>query len=641
MTLQHTNTPSGGTSPGHGLAPRGGLRVWQGLLLASLCAIAAVCVHLMWQLKAPPLIDMQQWLGYATLLALAGAAPLGFTWAQRRWSRSEPNAVVAHRPVWLSPVAAVAVLLVGLTALALVTQRLANDTVLRSVGHRLQAVSTLKATLIGAWMESETGDIRVWTGSPEFAKHLAEWRHGGMHEPVSRQHLIEYLNRISKTGHYTEIGLRDAATGELLLSTTGDADTASVRNAAVAAASAALPLLEDFHSDAEAHNEVFYLGFFSAIPGEGRGLVVHVGLDPEHELFPLIEQWPGDTDTAEALLLRREADSMLVVNDSRRGRPTRHISTRTPGSIGTAMARGDTGLLRGTDDRGKKVLAFVRPVEGTSWLLAAKLDDAEAFAELNHIVALTTAVAAALLLLGAWRWVETRRLSALERQVQLEREDHARRLSEVSRRVVSAQEEERRRLAVELHDRTGGNLAAIDLNLKSIEKLVQPPGQGEHDVLRDTRDLLADTIVSIREFCGDLRPAVLDHAGLAHALKVCVVQFAQRTGVTAHFDDQCFSGRLAPDVEAVLYRISQEALLNCAKHAQARHVHVTLARTGNHVSLMINDDGVGFNPAPAGSGAIPSGSGLLNMRERAAFMGGSLLIESAPGQGTRITVRVG
>lgn len=621
--------------------PRGALRLWQGLLLASLCAIAAVCAHLLRQLKATPPIALQQWLGYAAALVLAGAAPLVFTWALRRWSRLGAVASEAPRPVWLSPVAAMAVLLVGLTALALITHRLAYDTVLRSVGHRLQAVATLKASLIGAWMESEIGDIRVWTGSPEFTKLLDDWRRAGVHDTASRQHLLEYLQRISKTGHYTEIGLRNAVTGELLLTTTGDADTATVRHAAVSAATAATPVLEDFHSEAEVRHPAFYLGFFSAVHSDGQSLVVHVGLDPGHELFPLIEQWPGDTDTAEALLLRQEAGSMLVVNDARAGRPTRRISTLNPGSIGMAMARGDNGLLRGADDRDRTVVAFVRPVEGTSWLLAAKLDDAEAFAEFNRIVGLIAAFAAALLLLGAWRWVETRSLTALEKQVQREREEHAQRLSEVSRRVVSAQEEERRRLAVELHDRTGGNLAAIDLNLKSIERLVPPPGQGQHDVLRDTRDLLNDTIVSIRDFCGDLRPAVLDHAGLAYALKVCVAQFAQRTGVAAHFDDEGYSGRLAPDVEAVLYRISQEALLNCAKHAQARHVRVTLARTGEHVRLSIGDDGVGFTHARHGNGAIPTGSGLLNMRERAAFMGGSLLIDSAPGQGTHITVEVG
>lgn len=546
----------------------------------------------------------------------------------------------APRPLWLSPVAAVAVLLVGLTVLALLTHRLASDTVLRSVGHRLQAVATLKASLVGAWMESESGDIRVWTGSPEFTRLLDGWR-SNPHDTSQRQSLLDHLHRVSITGHYTEIGLRDAATGELLLSTTGDADTASVRRAAVAAASADLPVLEDFHSEPEARHGLFYVGFFSAIAGPDRGLVVHVGLDPEHELFPLIEQWPGDTDTAEALLLRREADAMRVVNDSRAGRPSRLISTRAPGAIGTAMARGETGLLHGTDDHGLSVLAFVRPVEGTSWLLAAKLDEAEAYAELDRIVALTAAIAAALLLFGAWHWVETRKFTALEAQVRHEREAHARRLSEVSRQVVSAQEEERRRLAVDLHDRTGGNLAAIALNLKSIEKRLPPVGEGEHDVLRDTRELLADTIVSIREFCGDLRPAVLDHAGLASALRVCVAQFAQRSGVTAQFDDHEFSGRLAPDVEAVLYRISQEALLNCAKHARASTVQVTLARSGGCVSLSICDNGVGFNPAPQGQASIPCGSGLLNMRERAAFMGGSLRIESAPGQGTRIAVQVG
>jgi signal transduction histidine kinase len=95
--------------------------------------------------------------------------------------------------------------------------------------------------------------------------------------------------------------------------------------------------------------------------------------------------------------------------------------------------------------------------------------------------------------------------------------------------------------------------------------------------------------------------------------------------------------RLAPDVETTLYRIAQEALNNAAKYSRARRIEVILERRADAVRLVIEDDGIGFD---AGGDANGRGFGLIGMRERAALVGGSLEIESAPGQGTTVFVRV-
>jgi signal transduction histidine kinase len=626
--------------------PRGTVRVWYGLVVTALCAIAVIVVRLLWHAEYDSSVAGTPWPAYAAVLAVAGAVPYAVTLLMRRLLGPAVEATAGRRPAWLSPAVACAVLSIGLTALALVTYRLGSNSVLRSARHRLEAVATLKATLIGEWMESESSDIRVWTASPEFTRLVEDWQHGGPQDAAVRERLLNYLRRISQTGHYVEVGLRDPTTGALLLTTTSDADTPEIRREALAAASASLPVLEDFHRDTDGKDGAsIYLGFFSAVTLAGTGirLVVHAGINPDHELFPYIEQWPGDTGTAEVLLLRREGDAMVVVNDSRvrrLGLAARRIDIRSPRHIGAALAPGKAGFFRGDDDRDRAVLTYAEPVSGTQWLLAAKLDEDEAFAELNRIAGLTATIAAALLVLGAWRWVEARRLATLERQVQLERQDHAERLSTLSRRIVSVQEDERRRLAVELHDRTGANLAAIKMNLKSIAKRV-PIRHADDDLLKDTSDLLADTVVSIREFCGDLRPAVLDYAGLADALNVCVAQFARRTGIAAQLDHSAYAGRIPPDTESVLYRITQEALLNCAKHSNAGHVRVRLARDADRVTLVIEDDGDGFVPEHVGHTGQASGSGLLNIRERVAFAGGRLGIDAAPGRGTRITVQIG
>ena len=158
------------------------------------------------------------------------------------------------------------------------------------------------------------------------------------------------------------------------------------------------------------------------------------------------------------------------------------------------------------------------------------------------------------------------------------------------------------------------------------------------ELLREARELLADTIVSIREFCADLRPALLDYAGLVAALEGSAQQFSRRTGVPVHVAHEKFAARVAPEMESLLFRIAQEALTNCAKHAQAGSVQVRLENSGGHCRLTVTDDGVGFDPSTLGKDGHPAGQGLLNMRERAEFAGGKFSVFSGLGKGTRIKV---
>jgi signal transduction histidine kinase len=207
--------------------------------------------------------------------------------------------------------------------------------------------------------------------------------------------------------------------------------------------------------------------------------------------------------------------------------------------------------------------------------------------------------------------------------------------------MVAAQEEERQRWSAELHDRTGANLAAINMNLKAIAKAIPQPDAEDHELLTETSALIGDTIVSIRDFCNALRPALLEYAGLVPALQDAADRFARHAGVQMRFDHAAFEGRCDAETELMLFRITQEALLNCAKHAQARHVTIVLSGTPQRLALRIEDDGLGFDTNLVSAGRPGIGHGLLNMRERALFAGGTLAIESAPGEGTRVVVVVG
>jgi signal transduction histidine kinase len=206
-------------------------------------------------------------------------------------------------------------------------------------------------------------------------------------------------------------------------------------------------------------------------------------------------------------------------------------------------------------------------------------------------------------------------------------------------RLVSAQEEERRRIARDIHDQLGQQITALRMNLEVLTSRTQPNDEVARQLVRTQRlaeelDRMADALI------WDLRPAALDHLGLVAALERLVRQWSERFDVAAEFDAAAIGAlRLPPDVEVNLYRIAQEALHNVAKHAEATRVAVCLQRTDGHLVLAIEDDGRGFvvNGQPRdGQG----GFGLLNMRERAALVGGSIDIESVPAQGTTVLTRV-
>jgi len=224
------------------------------------------------------------------------------------------------------------------------------------------------------------------------------------------------------------------------------------------------------------------------------------------------------------------------------------------------------------------------------------------------------------------------------KKLEMERAEAEQRFRILSNRLMEVQEAERRQLSAELHDRTSPQLAAIQINLTMLSTLLR--AQETEDikaVLDDTVHLIDDTTVGIREISSNLRPTVLDDAGLLPALAAYAQQFTQRTGIVVQLHTHAASGTLSPAVESSLFRIVQEALTNCVKHAKATQVTIEL-RTGGaqQMSLTVADNGIGFDADVQSS----RGLGLLTMRERAEFMGGCFTLASAPGQGTRITVVV-
>jgi signal transduction histidine kinase len=201
-------------------------------------------------------------------------------------------------------------------------------------------------------------------------------------------------------------------------------------------------------------------------------------------------------------------------------------------------------------------------------------------------------------------------------------------------RVVAAQELERRRLARELHDETGQALTSILLALSGIED--SPDAASLHAAVGEVRELVRATLQDVRRLAVELRPSALDDFGLVPALERLLDGFAEQTGVAVEFEPALPGVRLPPEVETALYRIVQEALTNVVKHAEAGRVSVVLTRKPDSVSVVVEDDGVGFEPERAREGGL----GLLGMRERVALLGGRLTIESRPGAGTTFVAEV-
>ena len=209
-------------------------------------------------------------------------------------------------------------------------------------------------------------------------------------------------------------------------------------------------------------------------------------------------------------------------------------------------------------------------------------------------------------------------------------------LADQLHQVVEAQETERQRIARELHDATGQALTAISLGLRGMELQLER-GTADSAVLtsqvREVKSFSTNALGELRQIISDLRPPILDDMGLAATLKWYVQGFEERRGIAGTFLLEGEPLRLPSEFETVLFRIAQEALTNVAKHAGASEVTVMLRFVPGTVCLLIEDNGRGFDAqARVGVG----GWGLLGMKERASLLGGQCLIDSKPGQGTRV-----
>jgi signal transduction histidine kinase len=221
------------------------------------------------------------------------------------------------------------------------------------------------------------------------------------------------------------------------------------------------------------------------------------------------------------------------------------------------------------------------------------------------------------------------------KRIELELASSREHLRELSAHLESVREEEKARIAREVHDELGQMLTVLKLETSMCELAYAQLDPGLNERLNSMKRLIAQLFQLVRDVATALRPPILD-AGIASAIEWQARRFEARTQIPCLVQVPENLPVLS-DAKAIgLFRILQEALTNVMRHAQAHTVELTLALEGDELCLTVSDDGVGF----VASSGRPTSFGVVGMRERVLIMGGQLSLESEPGEGTTLTVRV-
>jgi len=216
-------------------------------------------------------------------------------------------------------------------------------------------------------------------------------------------------------------------------------------------------------------------------------------------------------------------------------------------------------------------------------------------------------------------------------------DEHGERLRALSTQIMNAQEEERLRISRELHDETAQALASLLVRQRVAERSQDP--ETLQRTMADLRALTSEALEGVRRMALELRPTMLDDLGLVAALHAYARQFSQRTHIPVELRATGRPDRLRPEIELVAYRVIQEALSNVARHSGGSRAEVSLVTDSMRLTAIVSDNGAGFVLDEALDSRQRS-LGLFGMRERAALVGGTLELSSAPGRGTRVRLTV-
>jgi two-component system sensor histidine kinase DegS len=209
-------------------------------------------------------------------------------------------------------------------------------------------------------------------------------------------------------------------------------------------------------------------------------------------------------------------------------------------------------------------------------------------------------------------------------------------LRHVTHQILTAQEEERKKISRELHDEVVQTLVGINVELATLVHGNSPDVRVFKDKIAATQRLVESSVDAVHRFARDLRPAVLDDLGLVPALRTYCESLAARKKLKIRLTADSAVEHLASDKRTVLFRVTQEALTNVARHAHATRVKLSITKAGPVVRLEISDNGKSFAVRKVLGAKSNKRLGLVGMRERVEMVGGTLAIESTPGHGTTV-----
>jgi signal transduction histidine kinase len=300
-------------------------------------------------------------------------------------------------------------------------------------------------------------------------------------------------------------------------------------------------------------------------------------------------------------------------------------------------ARASSFLQTAIIPRRKAILSIMRELDDLS---AKTFESEQATIEKSRRefqVYLREMLAASVLLAFGVAGVSIYRVSALERHSrdQWRRAENAENeLRRLSHQLVQTQEEERKSISRELHDEIGQMLTGLKMELGNLEEFRNSPGDefGRH--LAETKTITEQTMRSVRDLAMGLRPSMLDDLGLEPALRWQAREFSRRYGVPVLIETDGDLEHLSEPVRTCIYRVVQESLTNCARHAQAGNIRIEMRGNSNRINLTVEDDGIGFDPERVSG----RGLGLIGMEERIKKLGGTLAISSQSLKGHKGTV---
>jgi PAS domain S-box-containing protein len=215
---------------------------------------------------------------------------------------------------------------------------------------------------------------------------------------------------------------------------------------------------------------------------------------------------------------------------------------------------------------------------------------------------------------------------------------HREELKGLTARLFHSQELERRRIARELHDEAGQALTGINFALETIEKGLSPEVGPIVEYIAEIKKQINRTYEEMRRISYSLHPTLLTDLGLEPALESYLTNISKYRHLAIDFKMVGFEERLDPEIETILYRISQEVLTNTLKHAKAKHFIISIIKSYPYIIFLAEDDGIGFDPSEFDENK--QALGLLSMRERADMLGGKFLLRTSKEKGTRIRIEI-